>query len=880
MKIFKPGSLSILTRCFEFKGQYWLGFTGIFMISLGDSKSVNLLSEKELWTFWSQCSEAETPLDEGIYRSRSEYLISGTAFNHGTDTGACVVEAQVGALRKRLIIHGDRYWNGTTPSKPQAFETMPLTWAQSFGGDGVLENPSGKGSAPEHRDSGKVHFLPNIENPDRLMASPHDKVSPAGFGPLDPMRPQRTRYQGTYDDTWLKTQFPGIASDTDWRFFNRSLEDQQQAEPFNGAEEYSFYAMHPSKPWLKGRLPGLHARAFVTRLASGQEKFKEIKTRLNTLWFFPDAERVILMFQGVHPIAEDDGSDILHLLAGLEFIDRPRPAEHYLHVRDKRLDKENGALESLREDDLVPAELVAPLIDFALGENRILERNQKRAEAERIKARTEVASHGLDPDLHAPPLETEAAPAIRNLDDLLRVRTDMDQRILRMKQKAEAIKTKSMSEAKAAVERDGKDFSLIESEVAGLKTRGPPKPFVDELLRDFRGYIAAGQAHKAAVAELEHMVADSKLHTQWREGESGRLRAYRMTAHYQIPVDRLHTEAAQAVRHRVLERQASGADFRGWDLTGADLSGLDLAGANLEGALMERANLTRTNLRGANLRNAVLAHADLLSTQCQHAVFASANLGGARIEKADFENADLTCAIFAKAYLGQVSWRGTKIDGIRLEEAKFDELDCGGAHSDQLITFHQLDLRGFNFALARLRAAAFIQCDVSGVDFSGAVFEKCAFVTLKAAKTRFVGMRIDSGCFAQQCDLCEADFSKAVLQNVSFRGAILTGAILEGAMLRGSDFSECELSQANLARVDASEARFVRARLAGACFDSANLADAVFQHARLENTDYRNANLFQSDFARVRVAPGVSFDNALCTRMRTLPRHQGQGESS
>lgn len=70
-------------------------------------------------------------------------------------------------------------------------------------------------------------------------------------------------------------------------------------------------------------------RAFVTQRVGNEEKFKEIKTRLNTLWFFPDAERAILAFQGMHEIAEDDGADIAHLLAAVEYLDQPRPAQHY-----------------------------------------------------------------------------------------------------------------------------------------------------------------------------------------------------------------------------------------------------------------------------------------------------------------------------------------------------------------------------------------------------------------------------------------------------------------------------------------------------------------------------------------------------------------------
>lgn len=875
MKVVKPTAISVLTRPFEFKDKNIFGFSALVFVGIGGVQDV--FTEMQLWPFWATRPEAAMPLSEGMFMSRAEYLISGVAHPHGTDGRACAVETRVGAMDKRLLVHGDRHWEGASPSPPQPFSGLPLTWTRAYGGEGFADNPVGKGFAPTESNGVRRHELPNIEDPRQPIASPRDRVSPAGFGPIDPMWPQRQCYQGTYDDAWLKTQFPAVAADTDWRHFNRAPEDQQQNQPFAGTEEYAFHNLHPTLPVLKGQLPGLKVRAFVTQRVGGVEKFKEVRTRLNTLWFFPDAERAILVFQGMHEVAEDDGADIVHLLAALEYLDQPRPAEHYLQVRDKRLDKENGAIEALREEDLMPADLVVPLVDFTPRENRGLERGQKRAEAERAKARAEVASHGLDPDVHAPPVKGEPPPQVRNLDDLIRVRAEADQRMAAMKQQAEQEKAQSLAEVRALFEQEGQDFSLIEREMAGLETRGPPNPFVDDLLQSFQGFIAAGQgseAGKAGVAELEQMVADEKLQAGWRLGEANQLKGYRMTAHYQMPVDRAAGEAAQAMRRRVLAQCAAGGNLRGWDLTGADLSGLDLTGANLEGALMERVNLTGANLAGANLADAVLAHADLISTNLRGAVLTRANLGAARIQKVDFEEADLREAVFAKSVLSEVSWRRARLDDIRLEEARMASVDCGGARADSMLVFNQLDLRGFSFAAARLKLAAFIGCDLRSVDFSGAVFEKCAFVSINAAGARFWGLQITSGCFAQACDLTDADFSGAALQTTSFRGADLARARLAGARLRGSDFSECNLRGADLSGADARGARFVRADLTGATLHGANLVDAVLQHARLGDTDFRHANLFQSDLARVRVAPGVRFDGALTTRMRTYPRWQ------
>ena len=57
------------------------------------------------------------------------------------------------------------------------------------------------------------------------------------------------------------------------------------------------------------------ARAFVTRTIgkaeTKRERFDEVPLRMQTLWFFPDAERAILIFHGSLPVTTDDGADPL-----------------------------------------------------------------------------------------------------------------------------------------------------------------------------------------------------------------------------------------------------------------------------------------------------------------------------------------------------------------------------------------------------------------------------------------------------------------------------------------------------------------------------------------------------------------------------------------
>jgi len=874
MKVIKPLPLSLVARSFEFRGRISLGVSALVMVPLG-SDARRLWAEKDLWAFWATRPEAQWPLEEGIPRVRGEFLVSGRVFNPQPQRGACAVRAQVGSLRKDLVVHGMRHWDGDRISPPQPFASLPLGWAQAWGGPNCPENPLGMGMEPTATPQGALRLLPHIEYPQWAVHAPDAQGRPAGLGPVDGMWPQRASKRGTYDQQWLVEHFPAIAPDADWTCFNCAPPDQQQAGPFGGDEAYAFHHLHPERTVLEGRLPGLRARAFATTRHEGGERFREIGLRLNTVWCFPGEERAVLIFQGMHAIAEDDGADVLHLLAALEDMGAPRSAEHYLAVRDKRLDRTHGVLESLREEDLMPADLVVPMFDLAPVENRALDRGMRRARAEREAARDLVASFGLDPAEHAPPVDGPPVPEVRTLDDLIALRQKMQTRHTELVARAEADKARTIADARKLFDAQKMDFGLIEREMAGLETAGPPRPIAEGLVRDFQGFIANGKATGGDVRELEEMLADERLMQSWRDADRRQLQAYRGMAHHQAPASRSSGAAGDPLRQRVAQQMAARGSLAGWDLTGADLHGMDLAGADLRGALMENANLTGTLLAGADLSEAVLAHATLLATQAAGACLDGANLGAATIERSDLSRASLRNAVLQRARLRETRLCEATLDGIRLEEAVLMAVDFSGARSQAMLSFFRHDLRHCAFAGAEFGQCLFVECRLDGVDFSGAHFAKCAFVGAQAPGAVFRGLRIESGCFAQQCVLDGCDFSSAALPNISLRGASMVGARLAEAALDGSDLSECALRGADLGRASLRGARMVRAGLEEARLAGANLMDAVLQHARLDLTDFSHANLYRADLARVRIVRhGPGFDTALTTHMRTYPRHR------
>ena len=159
-----------------------------------------------------------------------EVILLGAAYPPGGRPASwCPAALSVGAVRRELMVIGDREWlpldapsYQRTISQPRSFERMPLTWDRAFGGSSkvLLDpdaeitlshrlNPLGTGfdPAPAARVMGRQvgvpegwpridlrRRLPNVERPDDRVAEWGSDPAPGGWAtvPLDsPMHGQR-----------------------------------------------------------------------------------------------------------------------------------------------------------------------------------------------------------------------------------------------------------------------------------------------------------------------------------------------------------------------------------------------------------------------------------------------------------------------------------------------------------------------------------------------------------------------------------------------------------------------------------------------------------------------------------------------------------------
>lgn len=868
MRGIKPFKLSFITRPFSWGQQHHLGIGVLAYARLGPPE---LFTDFEMWNEVSALLGKDAVLDAGLPKSRSEFLLVGSAHQPGGAPGTtCPVTVRVGDMQKRLYVIGDRFWKNQVPTEPQPFVEMPLGWQNAFGGEGFDKNPLGKGFALVK----DVRPLPNLELPGQMIKSEKDRPEPAGFGPVDFIWPQRFSLAGTYDKRWMETRFPGYAEDMDWRIWNLAPPDQQREQQLVGDEEIVCENVHPTKSKLTGRLPGLTARCWVLHQRSKTTTtFDEVGLRLTTVWLLPAIERVILVWHGAHPVYQDDGDDVKVLMIAGEKIGEPRPLAHYQAVFAKRTG-ENRALEVLNDPDLFPADWsgMGPDVDAQLKattpENLLHDRQRAIAAKTIEEARAQVAALGLDPDEHGPqPLPPpEPLPPLSELGSFVDAKKKEAEQA---RERGEAYSKNMHARVKEFYEGAGLSYEALLEEMKDFP-RGPP-PFraaderkrMQKLADDAR---AAGQP----VPELDEYATSDERYQLWVMREDSERQMYLSRAHLQHPLLPVANEVAAERRAAALEMIRRGDSLVRVDFTGVDLRGVDLSGRDLTEAYLESANLEGALLRQCNLTRAVLARASLSAADASGALFHGANVGAAV-----FRGANLTGARFTEATLHGIDLRGADATSANFELATLETGELAGLRLQNAnlrstnilnISLANVDLRG-----ADLTQATFYRVDISDLDLSGATMVETTFVSVRGVGARFVnanltGFRAVEGCTLEKADMRGANLSKANFRDFNLRGSDLSGALLDGADLSGAD-----LTDAKLYRIRARKSSWVRATLRNAFMISADLFEAILEKADIRGADMRGANLYAADFALVHGDAKTTVEGAIQDKVRYLP---------
>jgi len=815
---------------------------------------------------------------------RGEWLILGSAFAPNKKPATAVAaRAAVGSAKKEIWAVGDRVWKGGVPSDPVPFVEMPISWENSFGGEGFAANPLGKGFKPVKSDKGEVHPLPNVELAGKLVTSPRERPRPAAFSAVDPSWPARANKAGTYDKRWLETRYPDFPDDFDPTHFNMAPEDQWiENMRFEPGTSFSFENMHPDKLRVEGTLPPVQARLFVTR-NNDDGAMHDVPLRCDTLWFLPHLEKMILLFRGTIEVEDELLEDLADVLVALEWADRPKPRSHYEKVRADRLDKRLGPVYSLRDSDLMPEDLpiassdVANELDELLAKEGLIRKNMTRqVEKKLAKMRSDLEAEGIDPDKHVPVLPPDPPPPGKE---------DMAAHALALEKQAEeltAIGQKKIAdilkEVEATCQAEGLDFEEVKRK-AKKQSAGPPKFRAKAELEKLRDMAELSANAGLPIPGVEEKLSDPKLMDKLEATERAVKDMYRKGAHWMTPVDPREGEDADRTRAAVLEALATHKDLREWDLTGMDLSRIDFRGANLEGAFLEGANLEGCCFQGVNAARVVFTRARLSRADLERACLTETNFGETNLDDAILRSADLTGAILCKTKLVRTDLTGARLDRADLTEAVFENVTFANVKAKETL-FSKANLADVDFRGVDLDQCTFTESSIERADFSGAKLRSTTFIDVAGAQARFQGAvmtnlrvaRLERGTsFAQ------GQFDRADLSGANLRGADLTGASFRDAILNQADMSSCKLVGADLEGARAVEARFVKADMTDANLCRTDLMNTLLTRAIVRGTRFEEANLFRADAAASKGDKRTSFRGANVNNVRFVRSRENRG---
>jgi len=712
----------------------------------------------------------------------------------------------VGNKSKTLWVFGNRYWQRSlvglwSMTDPEPFSEMPITYENSFGGPGYNKNPVGKGYIQNLKKNGKqdpqARALPNIEDTRELVTTPHSKIFPPGFGPLDRMWHPRVRLTGTLDKTWLKKNWPNPPDDFDWNYFNAAPRDMQVEGYLRGDEELYFENLHTRISTYRTRLPGLRARCFVNDATETDDRFREVPMNLDTLWVDMPKEHVVLVWRGVTPVRTAKFEEIGKILVVTE---------------DLGTEKRSGGFYFSRyQADQAKTE--QPDDEWASSAIETKDSPQQDAKSAEPQSPEDQA------------LQAEVDKGLNQARDLLR-QSQADPKLI------------------ASLETESDPEAFLDTLITGLNLENSQIDTVREQAKLSLRNLLSSQGEDPSIVDELFMPEDQTPPANKQASQATLLQ---------------ELEASTPENRDFSGRDLSGIDLSGKDLKGADFKGAELSGAvfkkaDLSGADFSQASLEQADFSNAFLTEASFAQADLTAAKFIAADLRKADLGQAVMAQVDatganFSQADLSGAVLEESILENAMLRQVRAEGADFSGARLNGADLHGAMIDSAL------FEGARLQQAHLEEASGLGTIFSSADLSDARLSKGRF-----ANANFADAKMDQASL-EDCDLSQATFERVKGAGVNMSGADLTGAKAgEGASFAKGDFrkitaprsiwTDADLEAADFSGAQLERADFSRARLVSARFKAARSRFANFDTAILKAADFHEADLFMANLTR------------------------------
>lgn len=911
MKTFAPLQIAYNQRTLEQNKQFhWVVSPSLYIrISTGKVE----LQHDVIADVMESMGEAPMP-DMGMPKPKGEWILNGSLFApQGTTTNAGQASVTLNGKNKTINVFGDRHWQGTIPSAPADFESMPLDYQHAFGGAEFANNPLGSGY--------KTEQLPNLESSQETITSNAKSYTPAGFAALDPSWPQRMQYQGTYDQHYLEKFFPGYPQDMDWKLFMSSQQDQWIDGFFQGNESFELKNMHPQQSVQQGQLPGLFPRCFIKDSKAPElEQFKEVDLHLDTIWFFPDKDVIQLIWRGGMTVQDDEAEQISHMLLAYEsHHDQRREADHYRVAMERRINDPDPLQDSLNTSDLIPlgAASAMQLLQASALENAQPSAMQQNLEskAETIKAavdeKVEESLNDLKKQLESPAVEQDqrqqildqlaqldqpakpdddSAALLAKLEEILPGLTsdnpkDLDLSDFSFKKIDEIFaeielftaeqKTKMLEQAKPQIEQltaqlnddninnnlSEEQRDLIQQQLDSLLNLGNEdiKPAITELPRldieTIKQQVAATTPEIDKAKQELHLMLSNPLLSNTEQIQQAKDKLEQLQKNELAAIDQQLDEANK----QFIESYAMGAHFADHGLSPhADddvqknkLLAIMNGDKNASGQDWACLDLSGQNLDGMNFSHCLMEQVNLTG-----ASLIGANFEGTVLARANLNKANCTQANFNKANIGASQCNGTRFDQCEFDESKFSKAEFTACSfiSANIIQPEALEIsiKDCDFSSAKIKNFPFLELTLSGIDFSHAELETCNFVNSELRSCKFKHSKLPSTAWANTS-----------VHSTSFQYADMTSNCFVSAdednpcTFSGLDFSGAKLEKANFSNLPLRNSIFSHCDMESANFSGADLSNSNFDDCMGHKVMFRKANLDQASMKRANLMEAV-----------------------
>jgi len=905
MRVLSSLQASVLQKPFSYYDRSFLCVSLLWPFRLETGEP---LLEVEMWQSLQDFLKEGRMFDQSMPKDRGEFLCAGNFYApRGKAVREEAVKVRVGQRSKILVVTGPREWRAGVMTRAEPITTLPIRYDQAFGGPGYPDNPVGKGYTTEAAGGESRHPLPCLEYPNEVVTSPSQTPNPGSLESLDMGWRPRQQYAGTYDEAYLRTRMPGLADDVDWRVFNDAAPDQWIDGFFAGTEDFEIVNMHPEKPHIRGALPGVVGRAFISQWESTQREpsFHEVPLRLDTVWLLPEQEIGVVVHRGTIGISEDDATDVAAILAAHENLsDARRPVSHYRDEMAKRNDPDEGYRYMLDTRPLLPNGCACASQELMASDamNRedlrqhnlstYAERQQSKAQSEADEqlaaARERVARHQAESPAGSDEIDRQLE--LLQGSGSTRETTEQEQEIQGIMERIAPGAASGGSLDLTKMDLGAFDDLEAFAERTGQEQRETAERQVRERIEELRRYNEPERDEiNRAIGELESTLekldAPAPLPRVDLDAELARMREqlqgmeeYRQNLR-DVGVDEAVIEQAmpsmdeltvqvRAAEQQIAEQYREVAHYIGPSLSphpgeepqrradllsaaqssgsaaGGDYAFVDLSGVTLEDLDLSGAYLEYVDLRGAALRRVSL----------RGAILAKATLDHCRLEQVDLTDANVGSTRIEQAVFSECDFTRARLACARIGQARFERCRL----LDRLEMFLEAERDRAQFIDCEMCQLNVVERDLSGCVFWGSDltqsnFYRCDLTEADCSGTALdqvnvVSTRAPRAVFTRASMVNVRFVDDPVLNDCSLREADLTTANLRDADLAGADLSRARLEGADCSGADLSDASLDRSRAAGAQFRKAELAGASLYKA-----DLREASLMKARLLRTRL---------------------------